>query len=152
MLLRIRPELVFALLIVGALATLQTAAKEQPRPLNDSTISVEDDVEAPPHRALVPTSTPNDQKGKASLPIEASAPTTVRSPPIDVEEQTQLQPSALANTWDGESRYNVFFTTNQHGQPESTCTRPLCRALLSEITPLNSRCMGSVINPPSFRH
>jgi phosphatidylserine/phosphatidylglycerophosphate/cardiolipin synthase-like enzyme len=29
--------------------------------------------------------------------------------------------------------YSVRFTTNQHGLPESTCTRPLCRELLSAI-------------------
>src|SRR5262245_40418640 len=44
------------------------------------------------------------------------------------------QPLKRLDAPPGPLRYSVDFTTNQHGRPESTCTRSICQKLLAAIS------------------
>src|SRR6185503_741130 len=62
------------------------------------------------------------------------------------------QPQKPRDVPAGPFRYTVDFTTNQHGHPESTCTRPVCLKLLSAIASAHRTIDFAVYGIRSQKH
>jgi phosphatidylserine/phosphatidylglycerophosphate/cardiolipin synthase-like enzyme len=137
---RIRPELLFTLVIVAALGLVEVFVTERSEPLPRSAATAKSE----PYPQLTPSGTdqvaepkqtnstgepiPYGPKLATESPLESppAVASTVANAPVGPHQASRIDDQKDAS-------YTVLFTANQHGNPEPTCVRLMCRALMSEI-------------------
>jgi phosphatidylserine/phosphatidylglycerophosphate/cardiolipin synthase-like enzyme len=108
---RVCIELTFACVIAVTLLLVERFALRPPAPHLSQAAK---QIELAPHPAVV----------QPAEPVAVGAETV---------HSTESDPGYAARPAATVPSFSVKFTTNQHGGPESTCHRPLCRQLLGEI-------------------